>query len=359
PDYLQLLQGLQQLPQLRNLLAQVTAESDAVVASSSQLLAQVSANLGDFSGLAALLACALNTDPEQNWLIKTGFNPELDAQRALIAQAQQRILALEQQEQTRLGINSLKIRYNQIYGYYLEVTKPNLPLVPPEYTRLQTLVNCERFISPALQSLQAAIVTAQSTLGDLEQQLFAQLKLAVEAQLTPLRKLAQAVATLDTLSALATVAHSYNYVCPTFNQRRELQITAGRHPLVAAQLGQSFIANDTSLTDQAGLWVITGPNMGGKSTYLRQVALISIMAQCGSFVPAAAANLALVDRIFTRIGAGDYLSQGKSTFLVEMEETALICQLATKNSLVILDEVGRGTSTFDGLAIAQAVIEYL
>ena len=232
-------------------------------------------------------------------------------------------------------------------------------LAPADYLRLQTLVNCERFVSPKLRELQTEIEGAQSAIGDLENLIFGQIKTEVELYLANLRKAAQALANLDAILSFAQVAHENNYTCPEFNLNREIMISSGRHPIVENLVTQTFVPNHTNLTDQSALYIITGPNMGGKSTYLRQVALITIMAQCGSFVPASSANLALVDRIFTRIGAGDYLSQGKSTFLVEMEETALICQLATKNSLVILDEVGRGTSTFDGLAIAQAVVEYI
>src|SRR3990167_3468359 len=380
-DYLQLSTGLQLIPELKALIKNISAPFDTPLRGTQDertggmcgnlgsgvrehigefnLLTYIQSNLGEFSLLTKLLLNALNQDQQTNWLIKTGFNQELDYKRDLINQASQKILELEQQEQTRTGLSSLKIRFNNIHGYYIEITKANLHLAPSDYLRLQTLVNCERFVSPKLQALQAEIVSAQSAIGDLENLIFDQIKTEVELHLANLRKTAQALANLDAILSFAQIAHESNYICPEFNLARAIIIQAGRHPIVENLVPQTFVPNHTNLTDQSALYIITGPNMGGKSTYLRQVALITIMAQCGAFVPASSANLGLVDRIFTRIGAGDYLSQGKSTFLVEMEETALICQLATKNSLVILDEVGRGTSTFDGLAIAQAVIEYL
>lgn len=357
-DYLQLLTGLQIIPEIKNISELFDTEKN-INNFSHSLLTYIQSNLGEFSLLTNLLLSSLNQDQQTNWLIKTGFNQELDYKRALINQASQKILELEQQEQARTGLSSLKIRFNNIHGYYIELTKANLHLVPPDYLRLQTLVNCERFVSPKLQALQAEIVSAQSAIGDLENLIFGQIKTEVELHLANLRKTAQALANLDAILSFAQIAHESNYICPEFNLAREIIIQAGRHPIVENLVPQTFVPNHTNLTDQNALYIITGPNMGGKSTYLRQVALITIMAQCGAFVPASSANLSLIDRIFTRIGAGDYLSQGKSTFLVEMEETALICQLATKNSLVILDEVGRGTSTFDGLAIAQAVVEYI
>jgi DNA mismatch repair protein MutS len=361
-DYLQLLTGLQVIPEIKILIKNLShARSDTTELNnfSHSLLTYIQNNLGEFSLLTNLLLNSLNQDSQNNWVIKAGFNLELDYKRNLITQASQKILDLEQQEQARTGLSSLKIRFNSIHGYYIEITKANLHLAPPDYLRLQTLVNCERFVSPKLQELQAEITSAQSAIGDLENLIFGQIKAEVELHLANLRKTAQALANLDAILSFAQVAHESNYICPEFNLTREIIIQAGRHPIVENLVSQTFVPNHTNLTDQSALYIITGPNMGGKSTYLRQVALITIMAQCGSFVPADGANLSLVDRIFTRIGAGDYLSQGKSTFLVEMEETALICQLATQNSLVILDEVGRGTSTFDGLAIAQAVVEYI
>ena len=397
-DYLQLLAGLQVIPEINYLIKSLSTPFDTslrgtpdfvkttmdkqgerteerlctgrlqnlkfdteknISSFGNSLLAYIQNNLGEFSLLTNLLLNSLNQDQQTTWVIKIGFNLELDYKRDLITQASQKILDLEKQEQARIGLSSLKIRFNTVHGYYIELTKANLHLAPPDYLRLQTLVNCERFVSPKLRELQTEIEAAQSAIGDLEDLIFGQIKTEVDLYLSNLRKTAQVLANLDTVLSFTQVAHESNYICPEFNLQRAIIIQAGRHPIVENLVSQTFVPNHTNLTDQSALYIITGPNMGGKSTYLRQVALITIMAQCGSFVPASSANLALVDRIFTRIGAGDYLSQGKSTFLVEMEETALICQLATKNSLVILDEVGRGTSTFDGLAIAQAVVEYI
>ena len=323
------------------------------------LLVSITSHLGDFSTLHELLRSSLNEDSTTDWLIKTGFDAELDRMRTLVEQSNTKIVALEAEECQATGIASLKIRYNQIHGYYIEVTKANMHLVPAHFIRQQTLVGRERFITPALQQLQAEINKARSEITAVEKEVFERVKLAVYNQVNALRKWAQALAHLDALLGLARVSYEHNYVRPTFNTQRAITITQGRHPVIERVVQTGFIANDTQLDDEQSTWIITGPNMGGKSTYLRQVAHICLMAQMGCFVPARAACLPLVDRIFTRIGAGDNLAQGKSTFLVEMEETATICLYATANSLVILDEVGRGTSTFDGLAIAQAVVEYI
>lgn len=312
-----------------------------------------------FTPLQTLLQAALNDDIAQNLIIKKGFDQKLDHLRALVENSNQAILSLEKQEQKRTTINSLKIRYNQVYGYYLEVTKPNLHLVPEDFIRSQTLVGKERFTTVSLKKLESEIASARFEVERVEQQVFEQIKREVADYISPLRKLAQVLAHIDALGSFAVVASNHQYVCPVFCHDNKIAIKEGRHPVVDSKLKNRFIPNDTSITDEQRLLIITGPNMGGKSTFLRQTALIAIMAQCGSFVPAVQATLPLLDRIFTRIGAGDNVAEGKSTFLVEMEETALICSQATKNSLVILDEVGRGTSTFDGLAIAQAVVEYI
>lgn len=322
-------------------------------------IAGVGYALGDFNALAHLLGVALNDDSSSDWLIKKGFDAALDRLRDLIDNSQQALLAMEQREIARTGINSLKVRFNGIYGYYIEITKSNLDAVPADYIRRQSLVGKERFTTPELQTLAHDIMHAQAESGQVEKAVFESIKREVSTAVSSLRKTAYALAGLDALLGFARVASDHGYSCPQLTLKRDILIAAGRHPVVEQVAGGRFIPNDTTLNDEQSLWIITGPNMGGKSTYLRQVALINIMAQCGSFVPAASAQLPLLDRIFTRIGAGDNLAQGKSTFLVEMEETATICTYATAQSLVILDEVGRGTSTFDGLAIAQAVIEYI
>lgn len=349
-DYVMLAQSLQEVPHIVALL-----KSRRRV----YLIDAILQAIADFDTLQALLNAALNDDATKPWIIKPGFDQELDRLRELVENAHQKILELEAHEQKATGINSLKIRYTQAHGYYIEVTNTNLGLVPAHYTRHQTLVGRERFTMSALRDLQQEIFNAKNNIDQAEAAVFTRIKTEVMSHISQLRKLAYALSHVDALQGLSKLAYEHAYVRPEFNEDRDIVITQGRHPVVASALGSSFIPNDTQLIEQESTWIITGPNMGGKSTYLRQVALISIMAQCGSFVPAKGAKLALLDRIFTRIGAGDNVAEGKSTFLVEMEETASICTQATKHSLVILDEVGRGTSTFDGLAIAQAVVEYI
>jgi DNA mismatch repair protein MutS len=279
-----------------------------------------------------------------------------------MGQGSQALAVLERQEQLRTGIQSLKIKHNHMHGYAFEVTKANFSAVPTDFVRVQSLVGRDRFTTQPLKDLEYDVVRAERDGNALEQELYRQLCEQVVAYAAPLKKMTQAVAQCDALLGLACAAYAQGYVRPQFHADeacRDICIEGGKHPVVAHVLKHAFIPNDTQLVDAERTWIITGPNMGGKSTYLRQVALIAVMAQVGSFVPAQRAQLPLLDRIFTRIGAADNVAQGKSTFLVEMEETALICNQATAKSLVILDEVGRGTSTYDGLAIAQAVVEYL
>ena len=349
-DYLMLLRALGVLPRVRALLA---------LHGESLLLGLVAQQIGDFSSLHALLSAALNDDPSKGWTIKKGFDHELDRLRVLVHNSNQQIVALEQREIESTGIQSLKVRYNNVHGYYIEVTKANLDAVPERYVRRQTLVGKERFITTELQLLESEIATARNQIEEVEHAVFERVKNEVSEFIVPLRKVANALAHLDALRSFACVARDNGYVCPKLNTHRELLIKEGRHPVVERCADGRFIPNDTRIDNEQALWIVTGPNMGGKSTYLRQVALISVLAHCGSFVPAASADVPLLDRVFTRIGAGDNLAEGKSTFLVEMEETAAICSQATERSLVILDEVGRGTSTFDGLAIAQAVVEHI
>lgn len=349
-DFLHLQRVLGLLPGLQQILASIA---------SAQLIQLIAGSFADFSSLHQLLTAALNDDNTKEWLIRAGFDQELDELRDLATNAAQKIMALETQEQQATGINSLKIRYNQVHGYYIEITKTHADAIPAHYIRQQTLVGRERYMMPELQQLQHEILRAQTHASVVEKAVFERIKNDVSTHVTNLRKLAHALAHADALLGLARVSYQNGYVRPSFNHEKEIQIEAGRHPVVEQVIGHKFIPNDTHLNNAQSTWIITGPNMGGKSTYLRQVALIQIMAQIGSFIPAKAAWLAILDRIFTRIGAGDNLSQGKSTFLVEMEETASICTQATAKSLVILDEVGRGTSTFDGLAIAQSVVEYI
>ncbi len=295
-------------------------------------------------------------------VIRAGYSPELDHLKNASRDGQQWIAEMEQRERRRTGINNLKVGYNRGPGYYIEVSKANLSRVPKDYIRKQTLTNCERYITPDLKEYEALVLNAQERVGKLESELFAQLRADIAIQASEhILNTAHALAEVDVYLSLAQVAARNNYCRPQLNEGDTIHIVAGRHPVVEqAQADTPFIPNDTNLSNaEAQIGIITGPNMAGKSTYLRQVALITLMAQIGSYVPAEAAIIGRVDRIFTRIGAQDDLATGQSTFMVEMVETANILHHATPDSLVILDEIGRGTSTYDGLAIARAVIEYL
>lgn len=349
-DYCALSRMLAIIPQLKSVISQ----HQNVV-----LMRVITEHLGEFYTLSDLLSRALHEEPAAEFIIKEGFDNKLDQMRNLVNKSNERISELESTEQKLTGINSLKVRYNAVQGYYIEVTNTHAAAVPERYRRLQTLVGRERFITPELQVLQHDIESARKDITAYEAQLFDEIKQQVAQHISPLRKAVHAIAHIDALLSLACLAYENGYVRPECNDNRDMVIIKGRHPVVEQALSTTFIPNDTHLTDEQSLWIITGPNMGGKSTYMRQVALITIMTHIGSFVPAKSANIALLDRIFTRLGASDNVAEGKSTFLVEMEETAMICTQATAKSLVILDEVGRGTSTFDGLAIAQAVVEYI
>src|SRR5439155_10771193 len=275
--------------------------------------------------------------------------------------ARQRLAALERGERGRTGIRSLKVAHNKVFGYYLEVTTPNRPLVPPNYICKQTMANCSRYITSELKELETAILHAESRIEELERAIYQELLARLGEESTRLLTTADAVAHLDVFLALAEVAVRRNYTQPLVDDGNTISIVEGRHPAVEAALGaNAFVPNDCRLAG-AGcrVMLLTGPNMGGKSTYLRQVALIVLLAQIGSYVPATDAHIGVVDQIFTRVGAQDDISAGASTFMVEMAETAAILRHASARSLVVLDEVGRGTSNYDGLAIAQAIIEHL
>lgn len=348
-DYLALRKCLEIVPSIRHELSRYEALS---------LVTLIFHHLEDLSDLSVFLQQSLSDDLSNGCLIKKGFDQQLDYMRDLIMHGNQRVVDLERTEQEQTKI-PLKIRYNTVHGYYIEITNTHKHLIPDRYIRRQTLIGKERYITPELQQCAYEIERAHAQIAAGEQELFKRVKQYVSSYRTPLRKLAHALAHLDALHGFAMVAYNNGYIRPTFTDTRDIVITGGRHPVVEHSMQAHFIPNDTHLTDDQPLWIITGPNMGGKSTYLRQVALMCVMAQSGAFIPAQRAQLTVLDRIFTRIGAGDNLAVGKSTFLVEMEETASICTQATEKSLVILDEVGRGTSTFDGLAIARAVLEYL
>jgi DNA mismatch repair protein MutS len=295
--------------------------------------------------------------------IRAGFHAGLDELRDLSRNSRQYIAQIELRERARTGIQSLKVRFNNVFGYYLEISKPNLHLAPSDYERKQTLVNAERFTTPELKELESKILDAEDKMLTLEREIFQELRLFAAEHAARIRQTAAAIAELDVTCALAQVAAENRYVRPAFSDSGEIRIVAGRHPVIeklAEREALRFIPNDLYFdTESQFIAVITGPNMGGKSTYLRQAAAIAILAQMGSFVPADSATLSIVDRVFTRIGAADNLARGRSTFMVEMTETAVILNTATARSLVVLDEIGRGTATYDGLALAWAVVEHI
>jgi DNA mismatch repair protein MutS len=297
-------------------------------------------------------------------VIRSGVDASLDELRNLSRNSKQYIAEIEQRERTRTGIGSLKVKFNSVFGYYLEISKANLHHAPPDYERKQTLVNAERFTTPELKEYEAKVLDAQEKMVEIERRLFAELRTAIAAESRRIRQSALALAEIDVLASFASQAANRNYCRPRLDDSSDIEIVDGRHPVIEQQdlsgVADRFVSNDLYLNGTSNaVLVITGPNMGGKSTYLRQAALIVLMTQMGSFVPARSARLGLVDRIFTRIGASDNLARGRSTFMVEMTETAAILNTATPRSLILLDEVGRGTSTYDGLAIAWAAIEYI
>ena len=331
----------------------------------STLLVSLNDTLDPLPELVELIERGIHPNPpatiREGGVICDGYNEELDELRQIVGQGKEWIAAMEAEERKRSGIQSLKIGFNQVFGYYIDVTKPNLDMVPEHYIRKQTLRNSERFITPELKEQEAKVLNAEDRIQTLEYELFCQIRDEVSKFTEAIQKIGAAIAMIDVLANFAYIASKYNYVKPTVASVDEIVIKDGRHPVVEQLFTQEgFVPNDTLLNcDDEQLHIITGPNMSGKSTYLRQTALIVLMAQVGCFVPASAAKIGLVDRIFTRVGASDNLVMGQSTFLVEMNETANILNNATRNSLIIFDEVGRGTSTFDGLSIAWAVSEYL
>jgi DNA mismatch repair protein MutS len=298
---------------------------------------------------------------KEGGIFREGFDPDLDALRQASREGKNWIGQLQEREIAASGIKSLKVRYNSVFGYFIEVTKSNLANVPVHYERRQTTVGGERFVTPELKEMEAKILGADERARQIEYQLFQKLRDGTLRELGPIQQTAEAIAVLDVICALAETARLFRYGRPTLNETLRLQIKDGRHPVLDQTLvEEKFVPNDTSLDgENLRLAIITGPNMAGKSTYIRQVALIVLMAQIGSFVPAESAEIGLVDRIFTRVGANDDLARGQSTFMVEMNETSNIVNNATERSLVILDEIGRGTSTFDGLSIAWSVAEFL
>lgn len=331
----------------------------------SVLLREIQEELDALEDIYTLIDQAILEDPpisiKDGNIFKDGFHKEMDTLRSAKTQGKNWLARLEAQEREKTGIKNLKIKYNKVFGYYLEVTNSYQNLVPDYFVRKQTLANAERYITPELKELEDKILGAEDRLVSLEYQLFQELRDQIAAEVIRIQRTAKAIAKLDVLAALAFVAEKNAYVCPSLNEKGKIEIKMGRHPVVEQMIeNDMFISNDTSLDNgENRIAIITGPNMAGKSTYMRQTALIVLMAQIGSFVPAKEADIGIVDRIFTRVGASDDLASGQSTFMVEMTEVANILRNATQNSLLVLDEIGRGTSTFDGLSIAWAVVEYI
>ncbi len=353
-DLVALRRSLEALPGLAGILADAEAP----------LLGRLGGALEPLPELTEYLGSALVDDPPvvltEGGIIREGFDPEIDELRAIQRDGRGWISRLQAAERERTGIGSLKIGFNKVFGYYIEVTRANLGLVPPEYERRQTLANAERFVTPELKEMEAKVLGAEERARALEYERFVEVRGHVAGHLDALQARADALARLDAVAALAEVAVERGYVRPRVHGGYEIDIRGGRHPVVEASLsGERFVPNDVRLDEDRRLLIITGPNMAGKSTILRQTALIVLLAQVGSFVPAESASVGLADRIFTRVGASDDLTRGRSTFMVEMTETANILHNATGRSLVILDEIGRGTSTFDGLSIAWAVAEHI
>jgi len=341
------------IPHIKEMLADATAS----------LLEVLAENLDELQDLRELIGESIGDEPPatltDGGYIRAGYNQELDELRALSTSGKSFIAAIESRERQRTGISSLKVKFNNVFGYFIEISKANLKSVPSEYERKQTLTNAERYTTSELKEYEAKVLGAEERISEMEQALFAEIRQIVSIETKRVQSVAHALAVLDSLLSLAEVAARRNYCRPTLTEDDEIYIRTGRHAVIEAT-GERFIPNDTYLNNSTDrLLIITGPNMGGKSVYLRQAALITILAQIGSFVPADEARIAIVDRVFTRVGASDSLARGRSTFMVEMTETANILNTATPRSLILLDEVGRGTSTFDGLSLAWAIAEYL
>ena len=355
-DLLALARSLAVVPTLRQRLAGTKAAR----------LQDVTAGLDDIAEVRDRVLAGIADEPPVNLAdggaIRPGFDPRLDELRGLSQNSRTYLAQIEVRERERTSIGSLKVRFNNVFGFYIEISKANLHLAPKDYERKQTLVNAERFTTPELKELESKILEADEKILTLEREIFEELRVLASSNAVRIKATAAAIAELDVVVALADVAALNRYTRPHFSDG-ETKVVASRHPVIeklAEKDAQRFIPNDLYFHPQSEfIAVITGPNMGGKSTYLRQAALISILAQMGSFVPAESAQLPIVDRVFTRIGAADNLARGRSTFMVEMTETAVILNTATERSLIVLDEIGRGTATYDGLALAWAVIEHI
>jgi DNA mismatch repair protein MutS len=350
-----LAQTAEKLPALKERLKDV----------SSLLLKEIFSQIDTLEDIYKLIDNAINEDPpvlmKEGGIIKDGYSSEIDSLRDIMNNGQNYLAKIEADEKEKTGIRTLKIGYNRVFGYYIEVSKSFIDKVPQNYIRKQTLTNAERYITQELKDLENKVLGAKDHIVSLEYELFDKIRKQVASELHRIQRTAKAVAELDVLVSLAQVAVDNNYCCPDVSLDGKTVIKDGRHPVVEAMLKDApFVPNDTLLDiDENQVAVITGPNMAGKSTYMRQVALITLMSQIGSFVPASSAKLSIVDSIFTRVGASDDLASGQSTFMVEMNEVANILKNATSKSLLVFDEIGRGTSTFDGMSIARAVVEFV
>ena len=354
-DMVTLKNSLMKLPEVKQILTNCKSE----------LLRELYENLDELQDIYQLIETSIVDDPpmtiKDGGIIKLGYDEEIDKLKTAQTEGKNWLIALEAEEKEKTGIKNLKIGFNKVFGYFIEVTKSNLDQVPERYIRKQTLTNAERYITEELKNLENQILGAEEKVVNLEYDAFVQIRELIAKNVVRLQKTSEVVSSLDVISSFAQVAEDMNYCMPEVNSEGKIDIKGGRHPVIEKILGAgSFVENDTYLDKEENrLAIITGPNMAGKSTYMRQVALITLMAQVGSFVPATSAKIGVVDKIFTRVGASDDLSMGQSTFMVEMMEVANILNEATSNSLVILDEIGRGTSTYDGLSIAWAVAEYI
>ena len=354
-DMVTLKNSLMKLPEVKQILTNCKSE----------LLRELYENLDELQDIYQLIETSIVDDPpmtiKDGGIIKLGYDEEIDKLKTAQTEGKNWLIALEAEEKEKTGIKNLKIGFNKVFGYFIEVTKSNLDQVPERYIRKQTLTNAERYITEELKNLENQILGAEEKVVNLEYDAFVQIRELIAKNVVRLQKTSEVVSSLDVISSFAQVAEDMNYCMPEVNSEGRIDIKGGRHPVIEKILGAgSFVENDTYLDKEENrLAIITGPNMAGKSTYMRQVALITLMAQVGSFVPATSAKIGVVDKIFTRVGASDDLSMGQSTFMVEMMEVANILNEATSNSLVILDEIGRGTSTYDGLSIAWAVAEYI
>ncbi|MGM0652512.1 MAG: DNA mismatch repair protein MutS [Bacillota bacterium] len=348
---------------LKNTLHQLEPLKEIAISCDSSLLKDITNKMPSFVSLINRIEKALVDDPpltlKEGGLFKTGYNEEIDKLKTIADEGNTLLLDFERKERTRTGIKSLRVGYNRNFGYYIEVTKTNLELVPPEYNRKQTLVNAERYTTEELSRMEEQIIGARDKLAALEYELFEELRALVAGFTGNLMTAAYEVACLDCLQGLAETAEVYNYCRPVFSGKGSMNVRQARHPVVEQLAFERFVPNDIIVTRDSYLLVITGPNMAGKSTYIRSAALVAIMAQMGSFVPAEKAEVPIIDRVFARVGASDDLSRGHSTFMVEMQETATILKESTPDSLIILDEIGRGTSTYDGMSIARSVLEYI